>query len=83
MSTDMNFTLINNFRCKKCGSINYDKVIYTGNKFLEDEDAILSEQYVCRNCDYPINLQDYIISENIQITSNDLLEQATIIEEGD
>lgn len=81
MSQDLKFTLVDNFKCKRCGCIHYDKMIYTGLKTLEDDDSIVHEVYVCRNCDYPVDLTKYIHNNDIIITSDELLNEATIVNE--
>lgn len=86
MQNEIEYKLINNFRCKRCGCIHYDKMIYTGMKTLDEEDAIIHERYVCRNCDFPFNINDYIIEneevKNITTTPNELLNESVFVDEG-
>lgn len=78
----MDYVLIPNYRCKRCGCTNYDKIIHTGTKTLDEKDAIVSEVYVCRNCDYPFDISEYQIEDKISMTEKELLNQAKIINEG-
>ena len=86
MENNLEFKLINNFKCKRCGCTNYDKNIYTGLKTLNDEDSIVEERYICRNCDFPFDINKYIKNddfiENITMTSKDLLNQSKFIDNG-
>lgn len=72
---NLEFILINNFKCRRCGSVNYDKMIYTGMKTLSDENSIVEERYVCRNCNLPFTLvkNDSNTIEHINISSNELI----------
>lgn len=84
MQNNLEFKLVNNFKCKRCGCTTYDKLIYTGVKTLNEEDAIVEERYVCRNCDFPFNIAPYLnnVQENITMSSNELLNESVFIDEG-
>lgn len=86
MSQDLEFKMINSFTCKRCGCTNYDKLMYTGFNTLDEDDAIVLEKYVCRNCDLPFYLEDYMkdtsILENIKSSPTNLINTSTIIDEG-
>ena len=86
MSNDLEFKLINSFKCKRCGSTNYDKLIYTGIKTLNDKDPILLEKYVCRNCNLPFILEDYIkddtLMKNINSSPYELMNTSKFTDEG-
>lgn len=82
MQNKLEFKLVQNFKCKRCGCINYDKLMYTGAKTLDEKDCIIEERYICRNCDFPFNISDYVSEDNINITSNELLKQSEFINEG-
>ena len=79
MQNQMEYKLINNFKCKRCGCTKYDKLIYTGLKTLDEENAIIAEKYVCRNCDFPCIIDS---DKNITITPEELLNQSVFIDEG-
>ena len=85
MQNQIDFKLTQNFKCKKCGCNTYDKLIYTGMKTLDEENAIIHERYVCRNCDFPFNMNEYLKNsnlENISITPSELLNNSVFIDEG-
>ena len=83
MSKDLEFILLNNFKCKKCGYRKYDKLIYTGLKTLEDEDSIILEKYVCRNCDHPFIISNEKKSLNkLNISANELLNNSIYVDQG-
>lgn len=85
MQNHIEYKLINEFRCKKCGCTKYDKILYTGMKTLDEENAIIYEKYVCRNCDFPFDINHYSINkqtDSINISPNELLEQSIFIDEG-
>lgn len=86
MSNDLEFKLINSFKCKKCGSTNYDKLIYTGANTLDEEDSIVLEKYVCRNCDLPFLLEDYIkddtLLQDIKSSPYELMNNSEFSDEG-
>ena len=82
MRNQLEFKLIQNFKCKRCGYDRYDKMIYTGMKTLDEDDSIIEERYVCRNCDFPFNINEYVQNDNIYITPNELLNQSEFIDEG-
>lgn len=82
MQNQIEYKMVNNFKCKRCGCTHYDKMIYTGMKTLDEEDAIIYEKYVCRNCDFPFNINEYNENDNIKITPEELLNQSTFIDEG-
>lgn len=86
MGNDLDFKLINSFKCKRCGCTNYDKLIYTGMKTLNDDDSIIHERYVCRNCDLPFKLENYIdkdtVLENINSSGLELVNNSEFIDEG-
>lgn len=84
MQNNIEFKLVKNFICKKCGCTTYDKLIYTGIKTLNDDNSIICEKYVCRNCDFPININEYLnsIEENISMKVNELLNNSIFIDEG-
>lgn len=86
MTNDLEFKLINSFKCKRCGSTNYDKLIYTGIKTLNDKDPILLEKYVCRNCNLPFLLKDYIeddtIMKQLKTSSMELCNTSNFVDEG-
>lgn len=85
MQNQIEYKLINNFKCKKCGCTKYDKMIYTGMKTLDEEDAIIHERYVCRNCDFPFDINSYLEdskSEKITITPSELLNNSVFVDEG-
>lgn len=71
--SDLYFIQLNNFKCKRCGYNKYDKLMFTGDKLLDDDDVQIIEKYVCRNCDYPIRLSQYTNDNNIVIDKNELL----------
>lgn len=81
---DLHFDLVNNFKCKKCGYTEYDKMIYTGDKTLDEEDAIIHEQYICRNCHHPFKLDvnENNLIDNITISPKELLHEAQFVDEG-
>lgn len=83
MQNQLEYVLINEFKCKRCGCTKYDKMIYTGMKTLDNENAIVCEKYVCRNCDFPFDINDYSkeIIENLTITSSELLSQSEFVDE--
>lgn len=84
MQNQIEFKLTQNFKCKRCGCNHYDKLMYTGMKTLNEENAIMKERYVCRNCDFPFDINEYL-KENvnsIKITPNELLNQSNYIDEG-
>lgn len=80
--SNIEFKLVSNFKCKRCGCTKYDKEIFTGNKLLEDENSIIGERYVCRNCDFPININEYINVDSFKMTKDELLKEAIIIDDG-
>lgn len=80
--SNIEFKLVSNFKCKRCGCDKYDKEIFTGAKLLEDDDSIIGERYVCRNCDFPINIEEYIQTNSFNMTKEELLKEATIIDQG-
>ena len=84
MHNQIEYKLTNEFKCKRCGCTKYDKMIYTGLKTLDEEDAIIYEKYVCRNCDFPFNITDYLKenTDSITITPLELLNQSNFIDEG-
>lgn len=86
MSNDLEFKLINSFKCKRCGSTNYDKLIYTGANTLDDDDSIILEKYVCRNCNLPFILEDYIkddtLMKNINSSPYELMNTSKFTDEG-
>lgn len=86
MSNDLEFKLINSFKCKRCGSTNYDKLIYTGANTLDEEDSIVLEKYVCRNCDLPFLLEDYIkdntLLQDIKSSPYELMNDSEFSDEG-
>ena len=79
---NLEFILVKNFKCRRCGCTHYDKIFYTGMKELSDENSIQEERYVCRNCDFPVNIQDYIPDETISMSSKELLDIAKFVDEG-
>lgn len=79
---NLEFKLIQNFRCKRCGCTTYDKNIYTGLKTLDEKYSILFEKYICRNCDFPFNIDEYVSNnESYVMNSKELLNSANIINE--
>lgn len=85
MQNQIEYKLIHNFKCKRCGCTKYDKMIYTGMKTLDEEDSIIHERYVCRNCDYPFDITPYLKNsnlENITITPKELLDASIFVDEG-
>lgn len=86
MANDLEFKLINSFKCRRCGSTNYDKLIYTGIQTLDSDDSIILEKYVCRNCDLPFSLEDYIKDDTLMqdITSSqyELVNNSEFVDEG-
>ena len=82
MSNNLEYILVNNFKCKRCGCTHYDKLIHTGFKTLDEENSIELEQYVCRNCDFPINIDEYKRENLINIDKNKLLNESEFINEG-
>ena len=80
--SDLEFILIKDFKCKRCGCTHYDKMMYTGFKQLDDEDSIIGERYVCRNCDLPFNISDYIKNDTIHMSSQDLIKESEFVDEG-
>lgn len=77
MSETMNYILIENFKCKRCGYNKYDELIYTGDKLINEKDSIIQTRYVCRNCDFPFNINDYTKSDSININKHELLNNTT------
>lgn len=77
--SDLEFILVNNFKCKRCGCTHYDKIFHTGFKTLGEENAIEYEEYVCRNCDYPVDIKKYQLDDTLNIATNDLLQQSKFI----
>lgn len=86
MSNDLEFKLVNSFKCKRCGSTNYDKLIYTGANTLDEDDSIILEKYVCRNCDLPFLLEDYIkndtLLQDIKSSPYELMNNSEFSDEG-
>lgn len=82
MSQNLEFKLINSFVCKRCGCTHYDKEIFTGNKLLDEENSIIHERYVCRNCDLPFDISKYKENETVNMTSSELLKEAVYKNEG-
>ena len=86
MNDNLEFKLINSFKCKRCGCNNYDKLFYTGLHTLDEDNSIILEKYVCRNCDLPFYLEDYIkddsILKNIKSSPECLMNNSNIIDEG-
>ena len=86
MSNDLEFKLINSFKCKRCDSTNYDKLIYTGANTLDDDNSIILEKYVCRNCNLPFILEDYIkddtLMKNINSSPYELMNTSKFTDEG-
>lgn len=86
MSNDLEFKLINSFKCKRCGSTNYDKLIYTGANTLDEDNSIILEKYVCRNCDLPFLLEDYIkddtLLQDIKSSPYELMNNSEFSDEG-
>lgn len=86
MSNDLEFKLVNSFKCKRCGSTNYDKLIYTGANTLDEDDSIVLEKYVCRNCDLPFLLEDYIkddtLLQDIKSSPYELMNNSEFSDEG-
>lgn len=82
MQNQLEFKLVQNFRCKRCGCNHYDKLIYTGMKTLDEENSVIYDKYVCRNCDFPVNINGYLINDKINITSDELLNQSEFIDDG-
>ena len=82
VENQLEFKLIQNFKCKRCGCTNYDKMIYTGMKTLGEKNASILERYVCRNCDFVFDINEYISTENINMSSSELLNNSTFVDEG-
>ena len=86
MSNDLEFKLINSFKCKRCGSTNYDKLIYTAANTLDDDNSIILEKYVCRHCNLPFILEDYIkddtLMKNINSSPYELMNTSKFTDEG-
>lgn len=82
MQNELEFKLVQNFKCKRCGCTHYDKLMYTGMETLSDNNSIIEERYVCRNCDFPFDINEYITDENILMNSDELLNQSIMIDEG-
>ena len=65
---------------------NYDKLIYTGANTLDDDDSIILEKYVCRNCNLPFILEDYIkddtLMKNINSSPYELMNTSKFTDEG-
>lgn len=78
---NLEFILVNNYKCKRCGCINYDKVFYTGDKMLGDENAIQEEHYICRNCDFPFDITKYKKQNSYNMSSKELLDESVFINE--
>ena len=74
--------ILTDFICSRCGCTLYDKVIYTGNKTLEDDDSIIYEEYRCRNCNKVININKQINDKTISMSKEDLLDQSKFINNG-
>lgn len=68
--SNLEYTLVYNFKCKRCGCTTYDKEFFTGFKNIDEENAIIATRYVCRNCDKPFNIDNYtkncIITEDVK-----------------
>ena len=82
MTNNLEYVLINDFKCKRCGYNKYDKLIHTGFETLDENNSIKCEQYVCRNCDYPVDIENYKKQSTINITSDKLLSQSKFIDQG-
>lgn len=86
MPNDLEFKLINSFKCKRCGSTNYDKLIYTGAHTLDEDDSVILEKYVCRNCNLPFLLENYIkddtLLQNITSSPYELMNESKFTDEG-
>lgn len=78
----MDYVLIPNYQCKRCGCTKYDKIIHTGAQTLDEKGAIKAEKYVCRNCDYPFDINDYQQDNKISMSPNELLAQSKFVNEG-
>lgn len=73
---NLSFKMIKDFKCPRCGFPYYDKLMFTGDKSLNDENSIIFEKYVCRNCDFPVNINDYECENNdLQISSQELIKR--------
>lgn len=81
MATNLKFELVN-FKCKRCGCTHYDKLIYTGFKTLDDDNPVIYEKYVCRNCDLPFIINNNNDSNVIQMSSDELLKESKFTDEG-
>ena len=77
----LEYILVQNFKCKKCGCTHYDKIMYTGDKTLDEEDSILLERYVCRNCDFSFNINDYKKQDSYSMSSKELINNSIFINE--
>ena len=59
----MEYILIPNFKCKRCGCTEYDKQFFPRiNPLTLEPDNDLDNaysRYICRNCDLPFDLQEY------------------------
>lgn len=82
MSTTLTYQYVKNFICPRCGCTQYDKMIYTGFKTLDEEDSIILENYVCRNCDYVIDINKYLKENSISIDKTELLNTSNFVDEG-
>ena len=72
MSNDLEFKLINSFKCKRCGSTNDDKLIYTGANTLDDDDSIILEDYI----------KDDTLMKNINSSPYELMNTSKFTDEG-
>lgn len=82
MVNNLEYKLVHNFKCKRCGSTHYDKIFYTGLKTLDEENSIIEERYVCRNCNFPFNIEDYMVKNLINMNKNELLNNSNFINQG-
>lgn len=83
MENKLEYILVNNFKCKRCGCNKYDKIFYTGDKLLDENDAIITTRYVCRNCNFPFNINDFKELSKYESTPKELLNNSIYINENE
>ena len=70
---NLEYILVNNFKCKRCGCTTYDKQFFTGFNTLDEDDSVILERYICRNCEKPFDINDYKETNKYNMTSEELL----------
>ncbi len=80
---ELEYILVNNYRCKRCGFNKYDVVFYTGDKLLNDKNSVLEKRYVCRNCNFPFDISHYKKQESYNMSANELLNKSIFVNENE